>query len=97
MRRIFSIYETSDEAGSETGDVGNMKSNYFNFKKFHDRYLISNEQGRYYFLRPKDFEAFVKEDYAAMDPKVVEDLKDRFFLYNSEESVFVEKAMEAYR
>ena len=74
-----------------------MKSNYFNFKKFQDRYLISNEQGRYYFLRPKDFEAFVKEDYAAMDPKVVEDLKDRFFLYDSEESVFVEKAMEAYR
>ena len=32
-----------------------------------------------------------------MDPMVVEDLKDRFFLYNSEESVFVEKAMEAYR
>lgn len=74
-----------------------MKVNYFNFKKLKDGYLITNEQGRYYFLPEKEFQAFVREEFTAMDPGIVNDLKERFFIYDSEEAVFIEKAMEAYR
>ena len=74
-----------------------MKVNYFNFKKNQEGYLITNEQGRYYFLSPKEFENFVREDFAAIDPGILEDLKERYFIYDSNEAVFVEKAMEAYR
>ena len=40
-----------------------MKINYFNFKKFKDEYLLTNEQGNYYFLNPDDFKNLVKSNF----------------------------------
>lgn len=32
-----------------------MKSNYYNFKKYKDKYLLTNEEGKYIFLSKKSF------------------------------------------
>lgn len=41
-----------------------MKYNYFNFKKFGDQFLLTNDFGKFVFLSPEEFKAFVAKDFS---------------------------------
>ena len=75
-----------------------MKINYFNFKDLHDgRILLTNDAGYYYKLEQRDFLKIIEEDFDELEDKVIEDLKERFFLFDENEKVFIERAALAYR
>ncbi len=74
-----------------------MKINYFNFKKFKDEYLLTNEQGNYYFLNPDDFKNLVKSNFELLSELTIGDLKRYLFVYDEDEDVFIEKAALPYR
>ena len=57
-----------------------MKRNYFNYKKIRDKYLLTNDLGRYIFLTKDEFLRFVTNK---LDPQegLAGRLKDEYFLY----------------
>lgn len=74
-----------------------MKNNYFNFKQWKDKMLLTNEQGRYILLRKRDFLNLVNKRYDLLSKEILQTLKDRFFIYDIDEDVFIEKVANAYR
>lgn len=74
-----------------------MKYNYFNFKKYKNRYLITNEMGFYYFLAPDEFQSLVTCRFNAMKSNVLKELQERLFIYDVDDDVFVENACNIYR
>lgn len=74
-----------------------MKINYFNYKKFDGDYLLTNEQGNHIFLSESDFEKMISDHYAEIDANVIGELKDKLFIYDEDEDVFVERAASLYR
>lgn len=74
-----------------------MEINYFNFKNYKDKILLTNEQGYYYFISPQNFEHLVQGKYDRIDQKTINELKERFFLYDENEVVFIEKVVDSYR
>lgn len=74
-----------------------MKLNYFCFNKFKDKYLITNEQGYYYFLSQDDFKNFICCNFSMLDEKTIQELKEAYFIYDEDETVFVEKVSSLYR
>lgn len=74
-----------------------MKINYFNFKKLEDEYLLTNEQGNYYFLNSFDFKNLVRDNFDLLSKPIIEDLKKYLFVYDEDEDVFIEKASILYR
>ena len=74
-----------------------MKNNYFNFKQWKDKMLLTNEQGRYILLGKRDFLNLVNKRYDLLSKEILLTLKDRFFIYDIDEDVFIEKVANAYR
>ena len=74
-----------------------MKNNYFNFKQWKDKMLLTNEQGRYILLKKRDFVNLVNKRYDLLSEETLQKLKDRFFIYDIDEDVFIEKVANAYR
>lgn len=74
-----------------------MKNNYFNFKQWKDRMLLTNEQGRYILLEKRDFVNLVNKRYDLLSEEILQKLKDCFFIYDIDEDVFIEKVANAYR
>lgn len=74
-----------------------MKNNYFNFKQWKDKMLLTNEQGRYILLGKRDFLNLVNKRYDLLSKEILQTLKDRFFIYDIDEDVFIEKVANAYR
>ena len=74
-----------------------MKLNYFGFKPFNDRYLITNEMGFYYFLSKENLDNLINERYTEIDSDTIESLKDRYFIFDQNDDVFVERAARVYR
>lgn len=74
-----------------------MKNNYFNFKQWKDKMLLTNEQGRYILLEKRDFVNLVNKRYDLLSEEILQKLKDRFFIYDIDEDVFIEKVANAYR
>ena len=73
-----------------------MKRNYFNYKKIRDKYLLTNDLGRYIFLTKDEFLRFVTNK---LDPQegLAGRLKDEYFLYEGSTYDFVEKAGAEFR
>jgi uncharacterized protein len=65
-----------------------MKRNYFNFKKIKDRYLITNDLGRYLFLSPEEFKLF-SEGCIAKESELYRRLADNAFIYDSSDLEFI--------
>jgi len=63
--------------------------NYFNFKKFDDGYLLTNDTGRYQFLADEEFQQLLNKEN--LNSELYEKLKENFFVYDEHESVFTEK------
>lgn len=61
--------------------------NYFNFKQFRDKYLITNDLGRFQFLSKEELYELVTEK---MDPNspIYKKLKDNYFLYDNSKYLF---------
>lgn len=68
-----------------------MKNNYFNFKQWKDKMLLTNEQGRYILLEKRDFVNLVNKRYDLLSEEILQKLKDCFFIYDIDEDVFIEK------
>ena len=74
-----------------------MKYNYFNYAKKGPEYLLTNDAGRYAFVSEETFQSILN----GKSDDIPEDDKDRlvrdFFIYDDNDSVFVEKVVGAYR
>lgn len=73
-----------------------MKKNYFNYKVINDKYLLTNDLGRYIFLSEDQFEKLMSDQLSEED-EITQQLEDEFFLFDSSDYDFVEKAGKAYR
>lgn len=74
-----------------------MNLNYFCFKKFDDKYLLTNELGKYIFVNEDDFNALVNEEYHLLDEVMLDELKEKFFIFDDNLDVFIEKTAIPYR
>lgn len=75
-----------------------MRINYFNFKDLYDgRVLITNDAGYYYKLDRKDFQRLIEERFEEIDGRIITELAERYFVFDENEKVFIERAALAYR
>lgn len=72
------------------------KKNYFNYKQIRDKYLLTNDLGRYVFLTKEEFLRFITDK---LDPQeeLTQRLKEGYFLYDGSEYDFVEKVGTEFR
>lgn len=69
--------------------------NYFNFKKFRDKYLITNDFGRYSFLDISRFQDLLMDKIECNDD-ISEQLKRDYFIFDDEEEFSRLSAFEIY-
>ena len=70
--------------------------NYFSFKEYKDKYLITNDFGRYAFLRPDEFRQLLT-DRLDPDSELFRSLSDRYFVYDTDDEGFsLSSAFEMY-
>lgn len=65
--------------------------NSFNFKKFGDRILITNDLGRFCFLSDDEFKDFITEN-ELKDVELNKKLKEDYFIYDGPRQIFVQNA-----
>lgn len=65
--------------------------NYFNYKKFKDKYLITNDLGRFEFLTKDELFTFVTEKMDKESDKYLQ-LKEKYFAYDGSKYAFVNQA-----
>lgn len=63
--------------------------NYFNFKKFNDKYLLTNDTGKYAFVSDATLHSLLNNKKTSEDEYAK--LKDSFFVYDENENVFAER------
>lgn len=61
--------------------------NYFNFKKYKNKFLITNDFGRYDFLTPSEFKSLLLEKINH-DSETGKRLQRKYFIYNSNDEEF---------
>lgn len=69
--------------------------NYFNFKKFEDQYLLTNDLGRNVFVDEDTFNALLNGD--PLEESVKQLLIDNFFIYDEHSTVFAERVKRELR
>lgn len=69
--------------------------NYFNFKKFEDQYLLTNDLGRHIFVDEKTFQALLRNE--AVEEDIRQRLIDNFFIYEEHSNVFAERVKRQMR
>ena len=74
-----------------------MKLNYFNFRKINRKYLITNELGFYLYLKEDELDNLVNERYKSLSISTLKELEDKFFIYDCDDDVFIEKVKQLYR
>ena len=74
-----------------------MKLNYFNFRKINRKYLITNELGFYLYLKEDELDILVNERYKSLSISTLKELEDKFFIYDCDDDVFIEKVKQLYR
>lgn len=67
------------------------KLNYFNFKEFENKYLLTNDLGRFMFINSYDMKNITERKFHNIEEKKLELLEDNYFIYKDKES-FVENA-----
>lgn len=65
--------------------------NYFNFKKFNDGYLITNDFGKYQFVTFETVKKLVSGD-ESIDEPLYSSLKDNFFIIGESRQAYLEKS-----
>ena len=74
-----------------------MKLNYFNYEKFDEQYLLTNDFGKYAFVSGQVLEKLVHEKYSEIENEEINRLKNEYFIYDDNDDVFVEKVIIPYR
>lgn len=69
--------------------------NYFNFKKFEDRYLLTNDLGRSIFVDEKTFQALMRDE--PIEEGMRRCLLDNYFIYDEHSTVFAERVKRHMR
>ena len=64
--------------------------NYFNFKPFKDKFLITNDMGKYQFVSSETLHSMVKD--LPIEDDVLSKLKKNFFVYDEHEAILCERA-----
>lgn len=64
--------------------------NYFNFKKLNDEFLLTNDFGKYVFLKPAEFKELLSTKSIKQNQLNMQMQKD-VFLYNSSEKAFIDE------
>ena len=62
------------------------KLNYFNFKEYEDKYLITNDLGRFSFLDKTEFEKLIKKEKLSEDK--INELMLKRFIYDGSDEIF---------
>lgn len=63
--------------------------NFFNFKKFGNEYLLTNDTGRHIFVSENTLKSLI--DKKDIPPEVYDNLKENYFVFDEHSSVFTEK------
>lgn len=69
--------------------------NYFGYKKFGDKYLLTNDLGRYSFVSEKTLQALIKKENICFEEK--QELTDKFFIYDEHKNVFAQRVSRHMR
>lgn len=69
--------------------------NYFNFTKFQNVFLITNDFGKYAFLTPDEFKQVLTNKYK-LNEKLNYKLEQNLFVYDSSQLAFLEKNSYRY-
>ena len=69
--------------------------NFFNFKKFGNDYLLTNDTGKYMFINDREFNSIVEHEN--IPDETLEKLKDNFFVYDEHSNIFTERIKWAIR
>ena len=69
--------------------------NYFNFKKFDDKYLLTNDFGKYVFVDEHTFQSILSDGELEESEKKI--LADNFFIFDEHETVFAERVKGHFR
>lgn len=64
--------------------------NYFNFKPFKDKVLITNDMGKHQFITHDDLSNLVNK--TPIDTELYDELKSKFFVYDEHEALLTEKS-----
>lgn len=78
--------------------MNNKKVAFTRFKKFADKFLVTNEIGRYAFLGPKEFRKFIEGKFDKKD-KAYKELQEKFFIkddYDSEKLIDILRQRNAF-
>lgn len=68
----------------------------FQFKRFHDHFLLTNDFGRHVFLTEQEFKQFTANSIDENHPRFQE-LKDKLFLYTGSKEEYIRSTEEYYR
>ena len=63
------------------------QKNYFNFKKWKNQFLLTNDLGNYVFLSQRHFQSFVKNE--KLPTKIKQQLENAQFLYEETNSFHI--------
>ena len=63
--------------------------NFFNFKKFGEEYLLTNDTGRHAFVKEDTLNSLI--EHRELPEEIYKELKDNYFVYDEHDSVFTEK------
>jgi len=78
--------------------LNKKKVGFVRYKKFGDEYFITNEIGRYFFLKPNDFNKFIEGKLDKKD-KLYKELQKKFFIkddLNSEDLIDIYQQRNAF-
>lgn len=67
-----------------------FKNNYFNFSEFDDKYLISNDFGKFLFIDKSDFNSLTNHNYDMIGQDLINKLENNYFIYKDKD-IFIEK------
>ena len=70
--------------------------NYFNFKKFNNDFLLTNDLGCYIFLKPQYFRELLDSEKIS-DPYIQLQLEDKAFVYSSSITSFLDRILHSMR
>lgn len=76
--------------------MANYNINYFNFKQFDDKYLLTNDSSKFIFVNKDEFHRLVQNE-DLNDDELLSKLKDKHFIFDGHKELFVDKTSHVVR
>lgn len=71
--------------------------NYFNFERFDNDYLLTNDLGFHVFLSDSDFRNLISKNIKSIKEETLLELEDKFFISNKDKEVFLQDILQYSR